>query len=1455
MVERLVWDQEVAGSNPVAPTISHFGRWLFFLLLAGLANPTAQRGDWIENDARVFHCPVSTRQPSQKSIPWTRFWCPLGGVIHCGDDNGGFLTDPEDKYGSIANPTVRRLSQLLPEAGPLVLCGEPGIGKSTELENVRAVLEGERDARGEVLRWIVFRDVADVTEFRRLTVDSPQWQAWRTGTARMTLVVDGLDEGLLRVPNFVNDLTALLKDEPVSRLRLVLACRTAEWPLEMGRRLLALWPERETEPFYELCPLRRKDSELAASARGAEPDKFLQAVWKRGVMGLAARPITLFFLLGEFRDRELPATHRELYERGTKKLAAEIDPVRQELLRKMGKTGRHCSAAERLRAAQRLAALLLLTGRSAIWQTCDGFEDAPAHDLPLDAAADASDVVRAEAAQEAVESALFTSLGERRFGFVHQTFAECLAAQHLAGLPLVQLRRLLCQRDVRGEHVIPQLSELAGWTAGYHSGFCGHLLRIEPEMLLRSDVTRLQGGLKASLVTALLEGAEREEIFDGMHFGRFLDGLKHSDLAAQLMPFITDKRKNRIARRIAFSIAAKCKLHQLTDVVLAVVYDLSDDPSIRDSASATLEDIVPDERLELLEPLARSEVGKDANDTIKAHALRRLVPTRWKVRDALPFLTARRNDMFMGAYYVLLSYKLPKLIEDDDIAPCLAFIRSKTGCFDSLHSFHHFATAVLVRALALLDVPSVRSEFVSTWQVWVTRHELHYLERNSEVAAALNDTATRRKLASLYLNDPRTQPDTVYHLCWPFPILDETQDLAWLINEIPSVPQSQRRVWAAAIGQLASKPQICAPCWDLLLRQIANVPELKEQFAWLRAWELDETIARDAKARWLRDQRRRAKHEQRMREITPPDPRQGMDAAFAAYAKGNQEAWYWLWCQITHSNDGHRSHIFECDITKCPNWSLLTPEEMSSCSQIARALLFALEPRAAEFKWMNEVGLAVGAAVWLLRESLDHDAKLLDLVKRAWIPVLIWHVDTCSAPRCALFQLAYRLAPATTITELTLEAESDMQKHCRPFAFRVAADCWDSQLSDAFAGLLANTIAPKALLDGLEEFAARDSERAVKFSAGILATVSPGAALYPTGIVAAAVTALSWGAAEHWPVVLRLLDADDELARAVCEELCHRMDMERKDMLAQLSEPALADFCLLLHRLFPAASDPPSRRSGFVCASDSARQTRDSIPGILAARATEAGCHELLRLATALPDQSTGLRWTYRNAVTNVRRNLWQPPAPEAVKHVLAQPGARLLHSEDDLLELVLESLTRLQTRLTGQVLPAVEDLWRWDGSGNRRKDFRPKDEEALSDYIARWLMGEIGPAAGVVVGREVQPRRGLRTDVIIEAAQPAANGGFEKFNVVIEVKGCWHTEVRTALQTQLAEDYLRPHGLRCGIYLVGWFICARWKNVTNKLSSTDVVTARTELESLAADFAAVASDLRIEPFLLDCTF
>ncbi len=61
---------------------------------------------------------------------YTRFWCPVETVLRL--DGDGFIYDPEAEYGHAANPSLRSLVDWK-EAPCLVLLGEPGMGKSTEL--------------------------------------------------------------------------------------------------------------------------------------------------------------------------------------------------------------------------------------------------------------------------------------------------------------------------------------------------------------------------------------------------------------------------------------------------------------------------------------------------------------------------------------------------------------------------------------------------------------------------------------------------------------------------------------------------------------------------------------------------------------------------------------------------------------------------------------------------------------------------------------------------------------------------------------------------------------------------------------------------------------------------------------------------------------------------------------------------------------------------------------------------------------------------------------------------------------------------------------------------------------------------------------------------------------------------------------------------------------------------
>ena len=62
-----------------------------------------------------------------------RFLCSREGTFRLSD--GGFLSDPEMKYGHILNPDVVTFESIL-DAKCLIILGEPGIGKSTEMKRL-----------------------------------------------------------------------------------------------------------------------------------------------------------------------------------------------------------------------------------------------------------------------------------------------------------------------------------------------------------------------------------------------------------------------------------------------------------------------------------------------------------------------------------------------------------------------------------------------------------------------------------------------------------------------------------------------------------------------------------------------------------------------------------------------------------------------------------------------------------------------------------------------------------------------------------------------------------------------------------------------------------------------------------------------------------------------------------------------------------------------------------------------------------------------------------------------------------------------------------------------------------------------------------------------------------------------------------------------------------------------
>jgi hypothetical protein len=235
--------------------------------------------------------------------------------------------------------------------------------------------------------------------------------------------------------------------------------------------------------------------------------------------------------------------------------------------------------------------------------------------------------------------------------------------------------------------------------------------------------------------------------------------------------------------------------------------------------------------------------------------------------------------------------------------------------------------------------------------------------------------------------------------------------------------------------------------------------------------------------------------------------------------------------------------------------------------------------------------------------------------------------------------------------------------------------------------------------------------------------------------------------------------------------------------LFEMGLSTLGDLYILLVRLFP-----PSTVEGMLEARHE-EVLRGRILSFIAQQGTKEACEILGQIIRTAPDGERLRRYLFE-AQENLRRKTYVWASPQEVIRFVAQASARLIRTERELLDVVIESLGRLERELQGHT-PAVIYIW----NKVTKSKYRPKDENEVSDYVKIFLDRDL-KASGILFHREVEVRRrigkggdpGERLDVLVSFRTPEVD---ETLAVVIEVKGAWHKELLTAMETQLIDRYL----------------------------------------------------------------
>lgn len=1193
---------------------------------------------------------------AKKDYKWKRFWRPRLGRINLAD--GGYLCDPDGEWGSAYNPDLVDL-EAIAKIPCLILLGEPGIGKSQELQNLKALTE---DGYSQILE-LNLRSCTNLKEdlFRdEIFVD------WLGGSHCLYLFLDSFDEGLLCVPTLATALIDELRkptyQSHINRLCLRLACRTFILPTIIEEELNYLWKESNFA-IYELAPLRRIDVVEAANLEELSSDDFLNEIDQKNIVSLAIKPITLVFLLNTYRKRngQLLSNQKlhELYLEGCQELCTEPKDKERHPLRSVSSL----AFDKRLIVAARIAAITIFANRFAIWLGSKA--DMPDEDAFLsnlyggyEEANGISFEITDNAISEVLDTGLFSSRGLHRMGWAHQTYAEFLAAWYLTQheISLDQTMELFFSSEDLDHKLIPQLHETGAWLASMRPDVLQEIIKTNPDVLLQTDVPT-DALIRASIVENLLTQHEEGSLFDlaGNNYRNY-GKLKHPGLVEQLHPYICDSSKQVDARDLAIDIAEACDISELQSELAKLALDSAQSIHLRISAAKAVCSVGNATTRLKLKPLATELLPEDEHDRLKGYALKAIWPEHLTLEELFQALTPPKKRYFFGGYQWFINHELVPQLRSEHLVIALNWLKGQgLRCFG--HPFEELGDALLFKAWEYFDSPGVAEGFT---QVALVQWESHQriITQNRQIqeqftSSLLHDSKKRRALieqAVRAISGTGKDPLILFSSSTEDTLASE--DVFWMLDKLQaSNCEEDQKIWARLIQWNFNRQN--AKQINAIIEITLTNRALEEVFSpCLAPIDLDSSQAVNLRIDYLRMEEIQADR-QNPPSLDPP-PRERVLKLLEELESGNLAAWWQLNMEMTlKCDDIHYDNEFELDLTKLPGWQ--EAKESTQRRIIEGAKEYVQRQDDLDYDWIgtntfNRPALAgCRAFLLLLTEGQDFLEDLPPAIWRRWAPLIL--ATPSSSKRedsyLELVQYAFLNAPEEFIKTLIALINQENQKYDYLFVIDRLDKCWNPQLNSALLEKAKDpSLSPKCIGQLLEGLLRQGLTEAKVFAKSLINLPIPSNENEHGKALIAARILVENSDPSSWPFIWALIQQDSSFGREVLELVAHRYS---HGIQLNLTEAQLADLYIWLVHEYSFNEDPDHSNEMMayvVTARDDIAMLRDGVLSQLRERGTLEACTEIQRLSHELPD-ITWLDKTLIDAKVNMRRKTWQPLTPE----------------------------------------------------------------------------------------------------------------------------------------------------------------------------------------------------------------
>lgn len=1384
---------------------------------------------------------------------------PLGGEYYLDDD--GFRSN------SVAAGQLP-LANIAPRASVAVL-GEPGIGKSRALRDLTA---GDSTVIDVGLDTVI--DVHDLHN-RLAGVDAAVDEG--VPPHRITVVLDSIDECPLPTKVLLYHVEATLRRHPTPRV--VLGCRTADWPETLGPRLQALLPSLSV---YELLPLGRGDITELAATRGVDGASFLTAVVDAAAVPLAALPLTLDLLLGTYQQwGRLPGSAADLYEQGLLLLVEEPDPDRPSAKKPAG------TAPQRLAVAAKLAAYTMLCGRSAIARAVP----AAADDLLAGALAGGTEPVdggefsvTAELLDATLATAVFSGRGPGRLGIVHASIAAYLTARYLTShaVPEHQLRALLTRTNTLSRTRVPsRLRETAAWLVALAPDRNGWLVDVDPDTVAAHAGLVNVPAVRSQLVTYLLESPNPE-----LRTARRRWRLAHPDLGEQLRPALRAPLTedagphlgHPVSRRawVAVEIARRAGGHHSVPDLVELLLSSTTNSYLRSAAAHALIDLDAATAAQTLRTVldeVSTHPDHDPDDELRGLALKTNWPANLSAEQFLAALTHPQNSSLIGSYALFLSHFLDN-VEEQVIADLLRSIapRDSTSS-DAEHEWvdeeapprsttagpaaplalltgtrrdQRVMTALLSRALDSTQLDGMVDEV--GWLLAAAIRQHHdiavpdrfddgadpdrsaavQLRRALILAALRHLPAKHAKL--LVIRSRRSAPGGLLR----------SEDLAWLLElggtewaahaanlirltfDATDVRQ-QELVWAHH-GEPIFNDSV-GHWFDAVALDSPEAARMREDYAWSReldrSWDGVDT------------------HEPALRE------------AWARCEQGDPDGFLAL-CNRLRIDPESGEVTTNDDLLSWPSYPLLNIDD---AVLRASAEKYLREADPGEADWLDTVGTLpsrafVGYVAFAHLTRTPGSSARLDAatqVWQRWTPMILWIPTGLVDPalHATLKAKAQQHDPDNyrqwTLRHLEVTAQSGWLLDPLDELAAVYDSTTGARLDAALHSVIDTVTSIVADLRQLNEPPGdRDAPR---LSASDLR--SRLSIARDNGTVLGTFLAPRHDPTRTWlrdladgtttaPVEVRVLATEILLVAGLLawDDIITDLQGDEKygqalatalasrrgndEVVLRLTNTQLTELWWWLDARWSSQSD--TFKGGFASDDQQVRNWRDSIVAELQARATPQALAALARLLASRPDDYR-LQAALADAEIRDRDEGWRGVEVAELTALLDNARRTLVHDDDALYRAVLASLDRFAARMhdIGQTLWNETRPKPAPGDG-ATKVWNPKYESDVSAALRDHLQQEFGEQ--LVVNREVFVRqtssKGHGLAVDVLPTGTDTSGGTRLPSCPIEVKGCWNPDLLTDLGAQLVADYLPAAHATRGVYVCAWFPPEHWDDLAD---------------------------------------